>query len=49
MKKNGVIGETRADKLIEEYKEKIKKHRGYIIENGVDPEEIEKWQWRKNM
>lgn len=33
--------------ILKKYQQKIKDHRKFIIENGVDPEEIENWTWKK--
>ena len=43
--KNKVIKAERCHELIEEYNQKISDHRDYIIQHGVDPEEIENWKW----
>jgi xylulose-5-phosphate/fructose-6-phosphate phosphoketolase len=34
--------------LADKYRQKIKEHGEYIRVHGVDPEEIENWQWQKN-
>lgn len=44
---NGRIAQNSASEIIEKYKKKISEHRVFIKENGVDPEEIEKWTWKK--
>lgn len=43
--KNGVVEQSKADDIIAQYKTKIQEHGEFIRKNGVDPEEIEKWQW----
>src|SRR3989344_4209770 len=45
--KNGVVEQSKADDIIAQYKTKIKQHGEFIRQNGVDPEEIEQWQWTK--
>jgi xylulose-5-phosphate/fructose-6-phosphate phosphoketolase len=45
--KNKVIDKEKAKKIIEKYNQKLKKHKKYIIKNGIDLKEIEKWQWGK--
>ncbi len=45
--KNGVVEQNKADDIIAQYKTKIKQHGEFIRQNGVDPEEIEQWQWTK--
>jgi xylulose-5-phosphate/fructose-6-phosphate phosphoketolase len=47
--KNGVIDEEKANRLILIYQGKIKDHKDYIMEVGDDPEEILKWQWKRNI
>lgn len=41
----GVIDEAKKDELVSTYKKKLDDHRAYIIEHGVDPEEITNWEW----
>lgn len=43
----GLIKTSEAEQLAEEYHRKIAAHRDYIMKNGVDPEEINNWQWRR--
>ena len=45
--KNGVVEQSKADDIIAQYKTKIQEHGEFIRKNGVDPEEIEKWQWSR--
>ncbi len=42
----GIIDNNKAKELIEKYQRKMIEHKDYIINNGVDPEEIENWQWQ---
>ncbi|MDO8743139.1 MAG: phosphoketolase family protein [Candidatus Azambacteria bacterium] len=46
MKERDFLDNNKADDLIKKYKQKLDEHREYIIKHGVDPEEIEKWQWK---
>lgn len=43
----GVIEKDSADKLIQKYDQKLADHCEYIKKHGVDPEEIENWQWSR--
>lgn len=43
--KNGFLDSNKAETLIEEYNKKITTHTEFIKRYGVDPEEIENWQW----
>ncbi|HLD96492.1 MAG TPA: phosphoketolase family protein [Patescibacteria group bacterium] len=45
MKERDFLDNKKADALIKKYQEKMQKHRQYIKIHGVDPEEIENWQW----
>ena len=47
MRAAGVLDSLKAEKLINSYNEKITAHKAYIIKNGVDPDEVENWQWQK--
>ncbi|MFA7252562.1 MAG: phosphoketolase family protein [Candidatus Paceibacterota bacterium] len=47
--KNGVIDQEKANGLVLIYQNKIKDHKDYIMRVGDDPEEILKWQWKKNI
>ncbi|MCX6813093.1 MAG: phosphoketolase family protein [Candidatus Azambacteria bacterium] len=49
MKQRDFMQNKKADNLIKKYKQKLDEHREFIIKHGVDPEEIEKWQWKKNI
>jgi len=42
----GVVHKKQSEALIESYRDKLTSHREYIITHGVDPEEIEQWQWK---
>ncbi len=42
-----VVGKEEAKELTHKYNEKIKSHKEYIKKHGIDPEEIENWQWKK--
>jgi xylulose-5-phosphate/fructose-6-phosphate phosphoketolase len=35
-----------AGRLIEEYSDRQRRHRAHARDHGVDPPEIEQWQWR---
>lgn len=43
MGKQGQLSDS--EKRVNQYQQKITEHRKYIVEFGVDPEEIEKWEW----
>ncbi len=43
----GVVSREKADAVKQKYEEKIREHKKYIAEHGVDTDEIEKWQWNK--
>ncbi|MHB1947893.1 MAG: phosphoketolase family protein [Gammaproteobacteria bacterium] len=47
MAKQGVISSETASTLNKEFNQKFLDHRAYIQQFGVDPEEIEKWEWKK--
>lgn len=49
MRQAGVLDGLKAERLINLYRDKITAHKKFIIENGVDPEEIENWQWPQNI
>ncbi len=46
-RKRNILDEGRARQLIAECNKKLDEHRFYIIQYGVDPPEIEEWQWVK--
>jgi len=43
--KNGVVEQEKANRLVLEYRNKIKDHKEYILKVGDDPEEILNWRW----
>lgn len=45
MAERGVIEKGMADNLIKKYEQRLADHCEYIKKHGVDPEEIENWQW----
>jgi xylulose-5-phosphate/fructose-6-phosphate phosphoketolase len=45
MAERGVLDQTKAQKLIEQYEKRLEDHHRYIAEYGTDPKEIEDWQW----
>jgi xylulose-5-phosphate/fructose-6-phosphate phosphoketolase len=36
---------ARAEEIIREHEKKIREHRPYVFENGIDPPEITNWRW----
>lgn len=48
MADTGVIDRNLGETLVEKYETKLRSHKEYIIKNGVDPEEIENWAWKRN-
>lgn len=48
MSEANVIPADKKDKLVKKYQTKLHEHRIYIKEHGVDPDEIENWQWKRN-
>jgi len=40
-----VVARSQADAVKKKYEQKLALHRAYIQKHGVDPEEIEQWQW----
>jgi xylulose-5-phosphate/fructose-6-phosphate phosphoketolase len=45
MVKDDVAIAERREAIIAKYERKLSDHREYIIKNGIDPDEIEKWIW----
>lgn len=45
LRKRKVVKDSIADELIQKYLKKLRDHRKYIIQYGVDPEEVENWVW----
>lgn len=43
--KHNTLDVSKADTIINKYKQKISEHKEYILKNGVDPDEIENWKW----
>jgi len=48
MSERGVVLKNKADDIIAKYEKKLSDHCVYIKEHGVDPDEIELWQWKRN-
>ncbi|HSW48462.1 MAG TPA: phosphoketolase [Candidatus Saccharimonadales bacterium] len=46
MLKEGIIDLAKKDKLIAKYKKAISDHHAYITKFGMDPVEIENWEWK---
>lgn len=47
MAESGVLDSARANELVAAYDAKLAAHKEYIIAHGVDPDEIENWQWTR--
>ncbi|MEX2052757.1 MAG: phosphoketolase family protein, partial [Candidatus Paceibacterota bacterium] len=47
MAESGAIEKDKAEKLNQKYDQKLADHHKYIKEYGVDPDEIENWQWTR--
>ena len=45
----GIIPVKERDRLVAKYKDKLSKHRTYVIEHGVDPDEITNWAWTSRL
>jgi len=45
MAEDGKIDKEKSKELVNKFNKKLQNHRVYIEKNGVDPDEIEKWQW----
>lgn len=43
----GKIEKSRVHDIVKKYEKKLDEHKKFIIENGVDPDEIENWIWKK--
>lgn len=43
--KENIIAKEKTEELIKKYKKILEDHHAYIIKFGVDPQEIEDWQW----
>lgn len=46
MAQTGVIDKEKAETLDKKYDQKLADHKEYIKKYGVDPKEIEEWQWK---
>ena len=44
----GDVDKSQAKALEEKYQNRLTEHREFIKENGVDPQEIENWQWKSS-
>ncbi len=49
MAEGGVLNGGKAKELIKKYEMKFADHKEYIIKHGVDLDEIEKWEWKRNI
>lgn len=47
--KSGKISEEKMKQLDKKYSEKLEEHWEYIKKHGVDMDEIENWQWKRNI
>lgn len=47
LKEGGRIDSEKANQIIEKYHTKISEFKKYIVQYGVDPEEISEWQWKR--
>lgn len=45
----GKLAKDKADNIIKKYDQKLADHGVFIRKNGVDPEEIENWQWTRKL
>lgn len=45
MAEQGVITDVQKQKLAQKYTSKLDEHKNFIVKYGMDPEEIENWQW----
>ena len=43
----GVVAKSKAQRVILKYHDKLAAHTAYIKRHGIDPKEIEEWQWRR--
>ena len=44
----GILPKDKAAGISEKYNQKLAAHHDYIKEHGLDPDEIETWQWKRN-
>jgi len=49
LSENKSISSEIANRFIKIYENKLKEHSEYIKRYGVDPKEIEEWQWKRNI
>lgn len=47
LKQNNKITEQKASEVVDKYHQKIADFKKFIVQYGVDPEEISEWQWKK--
>lgn len=47
MAEAGKLDKAKAAALAKKYDDKFAEHKKYIIANGVDPDEVENWQWSR--
>jgi len=45
MATEGVLDHKQKETIVKKYTTKLNEHKAFIIKNGMDPEEIENWQW----
>jgi xylulose-5-phosphate/fructose-6-phosphate phosphoketolase len=46
LEEEGRVEESRMKNIVNKYAKKLEEHKKYIIENSIDPDEIEKWEWQ---
>ena len=47
MAQRNILDKDKKEMLVQKYQKKLDEHGEYIRNNGVDPDEIENWQWLK--
>lgn len=47
LKDSNKISQEEVTKIIDKYNNKISEFKKYIVQYGIDPEEISEWQWKK--
>ena len=47
--REGIITVKERDRLVIKYKDKLSLHRTYVIEHGIDPDEITNWAWTSRL
>ncbi len=45
----GTLSKEKSDSIISKYDKKLADHAVFIRKNGVDPDEIENWVWKRNI